>query len=68
MTRTIYTPGLEKRQLVKETIPAGEAEHTFYLNTASHGYEIEGDDENVKIIDSTAYYVTVEISENLGQK
>ena len=66
MTRTIYTPGLEKRQLVKETIPAGETEHTFYLNTASHGYEIEGDDENVKIIDSTAYYVTVEISGESG--
>lgn len=62
MARTIYTPGLEKRQLVKETIPAGETEHTFYLNTASHGYEIEADGENVKIIDSTAYYVTVEIS------
>lgn len=62
MTRTIYAPGLEKRQLVKETIPAGETEHTFYLNTASHGYEIETDDESVKIIDSTAYYVTVELS------
>lgn len=62
MTRTIYAPGLEKRQLVKETIPAGETEHTFYLNTASHGYEIETDDKSVKIIDSTAYYVTVELS------
>lgn len=63
VTRTIYSSGVEKRQLVKETVPAGETQHTFYLNTASHGYEIEGtNDEVVKIIDSTAYYVTVEIS------
>lgn len=62
VTRTSYSPGLEKRQLAKETIPAGETEHTFYLNTASHGYEVESDVKTVKIIDSTAYYVTVEIS------
>lgn len=63
MTRTSYSPGLEKRQLAKETIPAGETEHTFYLNTASYGYDVETTTGNeVKIIDSTAYYVTVEIS------
>lgn len=63
VTRTSYSPGLEKRQLAKETIPAGETEHTFYLNTASHGYDVETTTGNeVKIIDSTAYYVTVEIS------
>ena len=63
VTRTIYSSGIEKRQLVKETVPAGETRHTFYLNTASHGYEVEvTNDEVVKIIDSTAYYVTVEIS------
>lgn len=63
MTRTIYASGTEKRQLIKETIPAGETRHTFYLNAAAHDYEIDAaDDTTIQIIDSSAYYVTVEFT------
>lgn len=63
MTRTIYASGTEKRQLVKETVPAGETRHTFYLNAAAYDYEIDAaDDTTIQIIDSSAYYVTVEVT------
>ncbi len=63
VTRTIYSPGTEKRQLIKETVPAGETRYTFYRNVASHGYEVDtATDERVKIIASGSYYVTVETS------
>ncbi len=63
MIRTIYASGTEKRQLIKETIPAGETRHTFYLNTAAYDYEIDAaDDTTIQIIDSSAYYVTVEVT------
>ncbi len=62
MTRTIYTSGTEKRQLVKETVLADETRHTFYLNAAAYDYEIDAaGGTNVQIIDSSAYYVTVEV-------
>lgn len=62
MTRTIYTSGTEKRQLVREAVPADETRHTFYLNAAAYDYEIdEAGGTNVQIIDSSAYYVTVEV-------
>lgn len=65
VVRTVYAPGVEKRQLAKETIPTGEIRHTIFLNTASHGYEAETEDgERVSIIDSGAYYVTVEVPEH----
>lgn len=63
MTRTIYALGTEKRQLVKETVPAGETRHMFYLNAAAYDYEIDAaDDTAIQIIDSSAYYVTVEVT------
>ena len=62
MTRTIYTSGTEKRQLVREAVPADETRHTFYLNAAAYDYEIDAaGGTNVQIIDSSAYYVTVEV-------
>ena len=62
MTRTIYTSGTEKRQLVREAVPADETRHTFYLNAAAYDYEIDAAGGiNVQIIDSSAYYVTVEV-------
>ena len=63
MTRTIYTSGTEKRQLVREAVPADETRHTFYLNAAAYDYEIDAaGGTNVQIIDSSAYYVTVEVA------
>ena len=62
MTRTIYASGTEKRQLVREAVPADETRHTFYLNAAAYDYEIDAaGGTNVQIIDSSAYYVTVEV-------
>lgn len=64
MTRTIYTSGTEKRQLVREAVPADETRHTFYLNAAAYDYEIDAAGGiNVQIIDSSAYYVTVEVDD-----
>lgn len=64
MTRTIYTSGTEKRQLVREAVPADETRHTFYLNAAAYDYEIDAaGGTNVQIIDSSAYYVTVEVDD-----
>ena len=61
MIRTIYTEGTELRQLAKEIVPDGESRHTFYLNAPSHGYAAEtADGVSIPIIDSSAYYVTVE--------
>lgn len=61
VVRTIYTEGTELRQLAKEMVPDGESRHTFYLNTPSHGYAAEtADGVSIPIIDSSAYYVTVE--------
>lgn len=63
MTRTIYASGTEKRQLIKETVPAGETRHTFYLNAAAYDYELDAAyDTAIQIVDSSAYYVTVEIT------
>ena len=63
MTRTIYASGTEKRQLVREAVPADETRHTFYLNAAAYDYEIDAaGGTNVQIIDSSAYYVTVEVA------
>lgn len=61
VVRTIYTEGTELRQLAKEIVPDGESRHTFYLNAPSHGYAAEtADGVSIPIIDSSAYYVTVE--------
>lgn len=68
MTRTMYAEGIEKKSIVKETIPVTVADnsYTFYLSSPAHGYSasIVGAlaDQSIRIMDSSAYYVTVELS------
>lgn len=68
MTRTMYTEGIEKKSIVKETISVTVADnsYTFYLSSPAHGYSVSIvgalADQSIRIVDSSAYYVTVELS------
>lgn len=72
MTRTMYAEGIEKKSIVKESISvtAADNRYTFYLSSPAHGYDasIVGAPagQSISIVDSSAYYVTVELSGVIG--
>lgn len=67
VTRTMYVEGVDKKALIKETVTvtATDNRYTFYLSSPSHGFgavilnATEG--QWVNIVDSSAYYVTVDL-------
>lgn len=68
VVRTLYGEGDEEKELAKETfsLNGGTARHTFYLSNPSYGISAaltepqEG--QTVTVVDSSAYYVTVEVT------
>lgn len=72
VVRTLYGEGDEEKELAKETLSlnGGTARHTFYLSNPSYGYSAaltepkEG--QAVIVADSSAYYVTVEVTGAAG--
>lgn len=70
--RTVYTEGTERKALAKGTVPASAegGQYTFCLASPAHGYEaaivdaVEG--KGIRIVDSSAYYVTVGLSGTSG--
>lgn len=72
IARTMYAEGTERKALVRETVPVleGGSRHTFYLSSPAHGYKASIVDpagsQDVRIAESSAYYVTVELSGAAG--
>ena len=68
VVRTLYSEGEEEQELAKEILSsAGEtSRYTFYLSNPSYGFSAtftepkEG--AQVSVVDSSAYYVTVELT------
>lgn len=66
--RTMYAPGTEYKSLARESVSvtAADNRYTIYLSNPSHGYAASIVDaaagQGVSIVDSSAYYVTVELS------
>lgn len=66
--RTMYAGGTEQKTVVKETVSVSAADnrYTFYLTSPSHGYVASilgaAAGQNIRIVDSSAYCVTVELS------
>lgn len=65
--RTMYAPGIEYKSLAREavSVTAADNRYTIYLSNPAHGYAASIVDaatgQSIKIVDSSAYYVTVEL-------
>lgn len=69
IARTIYSAGSEMQNLVTETVDVtGLSRYTLYFNDASHDVKVTAGDTTLTVLDSSDYYVTVDVSALSGSQ
>lgn len=67
--QNIYNENSEETNIFQETIDVTDIEnYTFFFTSATYGVSVTADGEDVAIVDSSSYFVTVDVSELIGEK
>lgn len=69
VARTVYSVGNETQNLVTETVDVtGLSQYTLYFNDASHDVHVTAGGTILTVLDSSNYYVTVDVSTLFGSQ
>lgn len=69
VVRTVYSAGDETKVLTRETLDVTDLDqYTLYSNNASYDFSVTAGDTSLTILDSSDFYVTVDVSALSGSQ